>query len=378
MPRGYDVIVIGCGAMGSAVCDCLARRGVRVLGLERFDIPHEMGSSHGGTRIIRKAYLQDPRYCPLVETSYALWRELEDESGEELLLSAGCLNMGPPDHDSIRGMLQSAQQHGLAHEVLDRGDIRRRWAIFEPNEGDVGVYEPDAGVLFPERCIRAYLERSRRNGAEIRTRTRVTGWRGSANDCRLETETETLECHRLVITAGAWLGELVPDLSLPLQVERQVQAWFRPAEMEAFSQGRMPGFIHFAGNGAFYGIPAVDERGVKFCRHHGGEMTTAETVRREVTPADTEEIRFFLARHVPAADGPPTETKVCLYTNTPDDHFIVDRLPEHPNVFVAGGFSGHGFKFAPVVAEAISDLIGDGFTAHPIGLFRMNRFGCDS
>ena len=305
MSNRYDAIVVGCGAMGSAACYHLASRGLSVLGIEQFDIPNEMGSSHGGTRFIRKAYFEDPQYVPLVVSAFKMWRELEREIGTTLLRSAGCLNMGPPDHECIRGVRRSVEEHNLPHELLNRDEIVRRWPIFQPNDGDVGVYESDAGILSPECCIQAQIATARKHGATIHTHERVERWEASANGVSIASDAGNFACRNLVLCAGPWLGELVAELRPVLNVERQVQAWFRPTDAAAFSHQRMPAFIHFLSDRAFFGIPAIDDRGVKFGRHHGGEITSADSVNREPTPDDEATIREYLARHVPDADGSP-------------------------------------------------------------------------
>ncbi len=373
MSNRYDAIVVGCGAMGSAACYHLASRGLTVLGIDRFDIPNEMGSSHGNTRLIRKAYFEDPRYVPLAVAAFKMWRQLERENETTLLQSAGCLNIGPPDHECIRGVRRSVEEHNLPHELLNRDEIVRRWPIFRPNELDVGVYESEAGILSPERCIEAQIAMARKRGATIHTHERVQRWEASVNGVAVTSHAAEYSCRNLVLCAGPWLGELAAELQPVLTVERKVQAWFRPTDAATFSHQRMPAFIHFLPDRAFFGTPAIDERGVKFGRHHGGEITSADSVNREPTPHDESMVRSYLRQHVPDADGSPIEMKVCLYTNTPDDHFVVGFHPHHRGVILAGGFSGHGFKFAPVIGAAIADLVAHGRTDFPIGLFAPDR-----
>ncbi|QDV92346.1 Monomeric sarcosine oxidase [Phycisphaerae bacterium RAS2] len=390
--RPFDAMVLGVGAMGAAACYHLAQRGLRVVGLEQFDLCHDRGSSHGRSRVFRKAYFEDPRYVPLLHEAYAAWGRLEQETGQTLLNFVGCLNIGRADHPCLRGVRASVTQHGLAHEVLSAEEVRRRHPAFEPPPDHVAVYEADAGYLCPEDCVRAMADRARRAGAELRERTVVRSWRalkpagagGAA--VRVETDDGAIVAGALVITAGAWLPSIAAELGLPLTVERQVQAWFTPKEPARFAPGTMPVFIHFldgdvntasasAANlsGAFYGIPDHGQ-GVKIARHHGGTATTADTVDRAAHPADEADIRRYIRAHMPTADGPLRDAKVCLYTNTPDDHFVIDRHPSHENVFLAGGFSGHGFKFAPVVGEALADLVTTGHSRLPGELFAMGRF----
>ncbi|HKQ49064.1 MAG TPA: N-methyl-L-tryptophan oxidase [Phycisphaerae bacterium] len=373
MSKKYDAVVLGVGAMGSAACYHLARRGLSVLGIEQFEIGHDRGSSHGRTRVIRKAYFEDPRYVPLLHECYALWHELEAASGETLMQTTGCLNMGPAGHECILGVRESVERHELPHEFLAADEIRRRWSVFQPNEGDVGVFEADGGMLFPEKCVAAHVRLAEARGCRILQRARVEGWSATPGGVVVQAGGERFEARHLVITAGAWLPVIAAQLGLPLIIERQVQAWFAPAEAEAFAVGRMPVFIHFLSDRSYYGLPHVGDGAVKVARHHGGTATTADTADRTVSAADEADIRSYLLRHLPEADGKLLDAKVCLYTNTPDDHFIIDRHPRHENVSVAGGFSGHGFKFSGLVGRVLSDLIVDGRTASPIELFSIAR-----
>jgi sarcosine oxidase len=374
--RSYDAIVIGVGAMGAATCRALASRGARVLGLERFDLCHDRGSSHGRSRVVRKAYFEDPRYVPLLHAAYALWRELASQTGEEILHRTGCLNLGPADHECVRGARQSAEEHALPHEVLTAAEVRARWPVLDPAEGDVGIYEADAGFVVPERCVRLLADEARRRGAELREREPVRRWSSDGPDLAVATERATYRCRQLVVAAGPWLGRIpgpVP-LELPLRVERQVQLWFRPRGPERFRAGRLPVLIHFLGGRAYYAVPASADDLFKVARHHGGETAEPDAVRRRVTAADEADVRSYLRRHVPEADAAPAASEVCLYTNTPDDHFVIDRHPGREDVFVAGGFSGHGFKFAPLVGEIVADLMLQGRTRHPVELFSARRF----
>ena len=367
--------------MGAAACDHLARRGQRVLGIEQFELGHDRGSSHGQTRVIRKAYFEDSRYVPLLHDAYRLWRELEIVSGKPLMRMAGCVNIGPADHPAIVGVLKSANDHHLPHEVLTAEVIRSRWPAFNCEERDIGVYEAEAGFLRPERCIGAMAESARCNGAVLHMNECVVRWEATDECVRVETDRDRYDASKLVVTAGPWLSSVCSDLGLPLRVERQVQTWFTPTCAPDFGVGRLPSFIHFTGERAYYGIPIDADapppfnHAVKIARHHGGEIITPDTVQREVTSADEADVRGYIRRFMPGADGPLAAAKVCLYTNTPDDYFIIDRHPQHAHVFLAGGFSGHGFKFAPVVGEVLADLVTTGTTRHPIDLFSIARFG---
>jgi len=370
----YDAIVLGVGGMGSAACYHLARRGLSVLGIEQFEVGHDRGSSHGRSRVIRKAYFEDPRYVPLLHECYSLWGELEAAACEKLLHVTGCLNLGPSEHESIRGVRESAVRHNLPHEILSGDEVRRRWPIFQPNDGDVGLYETDGGMLLPEKCIAGHVRLAESHGCRILQRTRVENWSATPRGATVQTADGRFECRHLVITAGAWLPVIAAQLGLPLAIERQVQAWFEPKEPAQFGIGRTPVFIHFLGDRSYYGLPHNGDAAVKVARHHGGAITTADTVDRTVTAADQADIRSYLSRHLPKADGKLLDAKVCLYTNTPDDHFIIDRHPAHENVLIAGGFSGHGFKFAPVVGKTLASMAAEEPVSKGLGMFHLSRF----
>lgn len=384
--NNYDVIVIGVGAMGAGICWRLARRGLSVLGLEQFAIAHDRGSSHGRSRVIRKAYFEDPRYVPLLHRTYEMWSALEDAAREKLVYRCGCLNLGPPDHPCIEGVQHSAKTHRLDHERLDAAEVHRRWPGIEPSPGDVGVFERDAGFLVPERCVTAMARQAEASGAEILTGSRVVRWSARHGRATVQTQAGQFACRQIVLSSGPWLANVlgverggdsgqadVSGLRLPLRVERQVQLWFEPNKRELFRVDALPAFIHFTGAETFYGIPELGDEGVKVARHHGGAITTADDIDRAVRPADEEAVRGYLRRHLPQADGRRIDGQVCMYTNTPDDHFIVDRHVAHDNVWIVGGFSGHGFKFAPVVGEIVTDLVTEGRTDHPIEFLRAGR-----
>ncbi|MFO0973552.1 MAG: N-methyl-L-tryptophan oxidase [Phycisphaerae bacterium] len=374
----FDDIVLGVGAMGSAACVHLARRGRRVLGLEQFDIAHDQGSSHGRSRVIRKAYFEDPRYVPLLLRAYDLWRELETDwvrarpaDAEPLLHITGGLNIGPPSHPAIAGVLASVQQHELAHERLSAADVCRRHPALQPAPDDVAIFEADAGFVLPEAGIRAHAALARLAGADIRTRQRVTAVSIDAAPIRVATASGEFTAERLIIAGGAWLPALAPGL-FSLRVERQVQFWFQPREPALFTPARLPVFIHFLADRSYYGIPATGG-GVKVCRHHGGATVTPESVDRVARPADEADVRAYLRAHLPAADGPLLDALVCLYTHPPDENFILGPHPRNPRVLIAGGFSGHGYKFAPVIGEILADLATDARTRHDIRLFDPRR-----
>lgn len=376
-----DVAVVGLGAVGSATLAALAARGVRAVGFDRHMPPHPSGSSHGGRRMIREAYFEAPFYVPLIRAAYDGWAELERRSGRTLLRITGGLMVGPPDGELVRGALASARAHGLAHELLDPAEIRRRFPPFRPPDGSAGVLERRAGMLDPEACVRAFLKLAAAGGAELRTGEPVLGWEASAGGVTVRSASGRLRARRLLLAAGAWTPGLVSELGLPLVVERMVQFWFRPADagkaedaptgsldtLPAWAWEHTPGKL-------CYGFPA-GRRGIKVGLHQDGEPADPDGVRREVAEAEVAGMRETLRPFLPAAAGPLAEASVCLYTNAPDRHFVLGPHPEEPAVVVASACSGHGFKFAPVLGEALADLLLDREPAFDLSPFRLERFG---
>ncbi len=373
----YDAIVAGLGGMGSATAYQLAGRGKRVLGLERFSPAHDRGSSHGRSRIIRQAYFEDPAYVPLLFRAYELWERLEEETGEELMTLTGGLMMGRREGELVAGSVRSAEEHGLPYELLDADEIRGRFPPFSPDPETVALYEEKAGFVRPEETVRAHLDRAGSLGADLRFEEPVVSWEASEDGVRVETQGGSYEAERLVITPGAWAPQLLADLGLPLEVERQVMYWFEPAGgIEPFLPDRFPIYIWEPDDGnMFYGFPAQDEdRGVKTAFFRlGGVPTTPETIDREVYEEEVDLIRAYLAEHVPDLAGRCLEARACMYTNTPDQNFVISLHPELEQVAIACGFSGHGYKFCSVVGEILADLATEGSTPHPIDLFSPDR-----
>ncbi len=372
MTPAYDVIVLGLGGMGSAAAYHLAALGKRVLGLEQFTPAHDRGSSHGGTRIIREAYFEDPAYVPLVQHAYTRWQALEQATGQDLLRLTGGLMISRPDSGLLAGALASARLHDLPHTILSAADIRRRYPIFQPEPDEIGVYEPRAGLLRPEACVRAHLELAARHGAELHFEEPAIRWTAENDSIVVETARGRFSAERLVITAGPWAAGVIRELAPHLRVERVPVFWFQPGSAAAFDPAICPVYIwHRAELGFFYGFPQIEGQ-VKVARHYAGQNATPETLDRTVHTAEIDEMRAILARFIPDIAGNVTNTSVCMYTNSPDLNFIVDRHPQHANVVVAAGFSGHGFKFCPVIGELLAALATDP-AAMPIELFRWSR-----
>ncbi len=370
------MIVIGLGAMGSAVAYHLAAKGTRVLGLDRYHPPHQFGSSHGLTRIIREAYFEHPSYVPLVQRAYQLWADLEKLSGRKLLRQTGGLMIGPPDGVLVSGARRSAEEHRLLHQVLSSTELRARYPIFSPEANMVAVWEPRAGILFPELAVQTHLEQAVKRGASLRFNEPVLRWEPEGEGVRVFTATVTYSARRLLLSAGAWLGALLgASADLPLSAERQVLLWFEPrSQAEQFQPENCPIYIwEYAPHRFFYGFPDLGD-GVKVAVHHEGQLTEPEKIPREVNEDEIQTMRSLLRRFLPPADGVLKSTVVCIYTNTPDEHFILDYHPAHPQVLVASPCSGHGFKFSSVIGELAAILLANQKPSFDLSLFRINRF----
>jgi sarcosine oxidase len=370
-----DVVVVGLGAMGSAALHHLARRGLRTLGIEQFSPGHDRGSSHGATRIIRLGYFEDPSYVPLVRAAYPLWRELEAEAREQLLTVTGIVEIGAPDGELINGTLASARLHGLAHEVLDAAAVMRRFPAFRIPSHYVGVFQGDGGFLAAEAAIHAQLRLARAAGAEIRTNERVRAVEPAADGVRIVTERGTIKAAQAIVAAGSWLPVLLPQLPMRLRVTRQVLGWFTPTDGAPFTADKCPVFLLESGDGMFYGFPPHGGSGIKFAKHHHQDETIdPEAPTRPFSPDDEAILRHALAAHLPAANGALIDAKICRYTMTPDGDFLLDRLPGAKQIIIASPCSGHGFKFAPVIGQALADLVERGETWHDLSRFRLRSF----
>jgi sarcosine oxidase len=367
------VIVIGLGIMGSATAWALARRGVRVVGLEQYAPFHVLGSSHGKTRIIREAYFESPEYVPLVQRAYELWDELGERTGRRLLRVTGGVSIGRLDSPFIVGARESAQRHGLAHELLDAQEARKRFPVLALPDDFVALVEGRAGILFAEECWRAFCEDAVRHGAELRFGVRVHGFAPDGEGMTVETESGRLRADRVVVTAGPWSATLLADLGLPLEVRRVLVVHVQPDDPTRFRPEVLPIFIMDVPEGEYYGFPFLPDQGVKFGRHDDGEVCTPESVRRTVTDDEVRWMTGVLERYLPGAAREVLMTVTCLYTMTPDSHFVIDRHPEWPQVVFAAGFSGHGFKFASVMGEALADLALEGASRLPIGFLSFRR-----
>jgi sarcosine oxidase len=377
------VIVLGLGAMGSSAACHLAARGHRVMGFDRHTPPHRFGSSHGHTRIFRRAYFEDPRYVPLLVRARELWSDLERESGEKLFQNAGMLSIGMPGGTLVERTLQSAREFNLPEPLIFTAEeLRGRWPAFLVADGADAVLEESAGTLAPEACVTAQLKEAVKLGAELHFDAPVLSWSAGGGSVTVRTERGTWTAERLVIAAGPWAPETLPDMDVELKVLRQAVFWLRPRDPGPFRE--IPMFIFDAEDGApkVYGFPLADapEEGVKIAVHGtlALEGITAEctpaTVDREIRPSDEAYLRRRLATTVPAlATAEVVHAETCLYTVTPDENFVLGEHPQHPEVIVAAGFSGHGFKFASVVGEIVADLVEEGKTKMEIEFLSATR-----
>ena len=371
----YDLIVLGCGAVGSAAAYEAARRGLRVLGLDRFDPPHDQGSSHGRTRMIRQAYFEHPDYVPLVLRAYERWAELERAAGRTLYRETGLLEIGPADGEVVPGVKGAAAAHRLAVDELSPDEIERRFPGFRVPAGMVGVFERRAGFLHVARCIAAQLEQAAARGAELRTNEAVRAWRVDGATVVVETDAGRYEAGALAIAAGPWSSGVLRDLNVRLAVRRKPQYWFAPRTNDYRADDGTPAFLYETGDGVFYGFPVVGPEGLKCAEHSGGApLDDPAQSSRAVDRADLARVERFLAAHLPGMSTTLVDHAPCLYTMSPDANFLVDRHPAAPHTAFVAGLSGHGFKIAPVLGEALVDLALEGRSSLPIGFLSAARF----
>ncbi|MBC8108326.1 MAG: N-methyl-L-tryptophan oxidase [Anaerolineae bacterium] len=378
MHNGYDVIVIGVGGMGSSTCYELARRGVRVLGLEQFGIAHDRGSSHGYTRMIRLAYYEHADYVPMLRRAYEKWREIETVSGEKILHITGGIYAGASDGELVPQSANAAREYGIEHETLDRAEIAKRFPqLLLPNDF-IGLFEPAAGFVRPELAVSTFVRHAMLAGAEIHVNEPVLAWSAEPNAISVTTDVATYTADRVIFTAGPWTSKLVRDLGIPLVVTRQVLGWVQPNDSAPFGRNRFACWaIEQPDESLYYGAPLNDfEPGLKIAHHKPGPPTDPDDVSRDLTPTDERAVQRIVTDVLPSAAGAITEMRVCLYTNSPDSHFIIGEHPNDSRILLACGFSGHGFKFASVMGEVMCDLATKGRTTLPIEFLSPTRFRC--
>jgi sarcosine oxidase len=371
-----DVVVLGVGGMGSATVYHLARRGHDVVGIERYDVPHSHGSSHGISRIIRLPQYEDPAYVPLVERAFDLWDELDAGHPHPLLHRVGSVDAGPDDGESVyAGSKLACETHDIDHEDLTASELNERFPGYDLPPDHRAVYQPDGGFLHPEQCIVAHVQAAQARGATVRACETAEGRDATGVRSSARTDRAEYAADRLVVTAGAWTGRLLPALSHLLEPERQVLGWFQPTDPDRFAPERFPVFVADVAEGHFYGFPTYRVPGFKVGKfNHRGETGAPAELARDPDAADERLLREFTERYFPDAAGPTMRLSTCMFTNTPDGDFLLDTHPDHASVVVGAGFSGHGFKFASVVGEILADLAESGETSHGIGPFRIDRF----
>ncbi|MCY3699625.1 MAG: N-methyl-L-tryptophan oxidase [Gemmatimonadetes bacterium] len=370
----HDFAVIGLGAIGSATAAELVRRGHSVVGFDRYTPPHTMGSAHSDTRMIRAAWYHGSPYMPLVRDAFRRWKKLERSSGRTLLRTGGALMMGPEDGRVFAGSpLRGVVRPDTGDLLLSVEEVVERFPWLRPGHGTVTIYEPGAAVLSLEACLETMLEVA--EGADLRFDEPAVGWSASAAGVRVRTERGEYSARRLAIAAGAWTPQLLPELSLPLEVERTVQYWFEPAGAHAGALAEGPAWVwELAREGTWYGFPPT-ERGLKAGMHfQAGRGTDVERVDRAVGTEETRELRRLFGRYAPGVAGALAHASVCLYTNTPDEDFILDRHPDHPEAVLFAGGSGHAFKFAPVLGSLLADLLTDEPPSGALAPFSIDRF----
>jgi monomeric sarcosine oxidase len=373
----YDVIVLGTGGVGSAALFHLAKRGAKVLGLDRFPPGHDRGSSHGRTRIIRQAYFEHPDYVPLLKRAYELWADLSDRCGKQLYHEIGLLQIGPPDGQVIQGVLRSAKLHNLSVQRLTAEETQHRFPGFRLSDGWQSVYEQHAGYLEVENSVLAHLSEARSLGAELRTGVEVRRWHTDGAGVVVETDFDQVRAAELVVAAGPWASSFLAELGVKLDVLRAPVFWY-PIDDDSLRADRgCPAYL-FDIPQCPYGIPVVDGLGFKIAEHGNRQskqpLADPLTVDRDLDVSDQNRVEEFLERHIPGVmRGQPIHS-VCMYTMSPDENFIVDIHPKHPQVSFAAGLSGHGFKFTCVLGEILADLALNGRTDHPIGFLNCRRF----
>ncbi len=371
----YDVVVLGLGGMGSAALYQLAKRGISACGIEQHHVAHDLGSSHGEVRVIRKAYHEHPDYVPLLHRAYDLWAETEAEAGQSLMTACGLVLAGAPDSETIRGLDECYARHDLPRERLDRASLRERVPQMHVPEDFEAFFDPIGGYLRIERCVQAHLKLAGDHGAEIRLHERAISWTADTGGVSVATDKGELRASALIITMGPWAREVLLELGIQSKVLRKVQLWYDSPNIERFREGELPIFLVERDYGIFYGFPSIDDAGLKVAEHSGGEIVDVpDTVDRSLRETDEAPVLRFLGDTFPELRPVLRRFSVCMYTMTPDAHFVLDTHPEYSNVVIGAGFSGHGFKFASVVGEVLADLALEGQTRNPIGFLRLDRF----
>jgi sarcosine oxidase len=374
MSSFYDVAIIGAGAMGSAAAYHLSKTEKGMLVLDQFSPPHDLGSSHGETRIIREAYFESPMYVPLVQKAYELWHQLEEESGEQLFLKTGGLMLGDKDSKVFSGAELSAERYHIWYEELDGKAISERFPAFKAAPETVAVYEKNAGLLYPEACVRAHLTLAQKTNADLHFNEQVNTITTRNGLIEIGTDKEIYLAEKIIVSAGAWLTKLFPELHLPLQVARQVLMWFdfASSHRESFSPGKMPVYIwEYAPKRIFYGFPALGNK-LKVAIHHEGVITDPDTIDRAVHDDEIKQLFDIISQFLDV-EVRFSHAAVCMYTNTPSEDFIIDHHPQNKNIIIASPCSGHGFKFSSAIGKLLCDIVCERNLDFDISLFSIGK-----
>ena len=375
MSNSYDTIVLGLGGVGSSAAFALAKRGCRVLGIDQFSPPHPFGSSHGETRIIRKSYFEHPAYVPLLRRAYNLWTGLELRSGARLYFPTGLLEIGPADGVVIPGVLRSASEFNLPIERHTMPEAMARYPGLQGNESWTVIFEKDAGYLLVEECVKAHLDCATKLGATLLTQQKVIGWDADGKGVMVRTHSNEYRADRLIVAAGPWAGALLSRIGFPLQVLHKHVYWYETKHASYRQADGFPCFFFETPTGHFYGFPERDALGLKIARHSGGQKVQSEIDGAHAkNQEDQVAVESFLSDNLPQTSRHLTRWSGCYYTMTPDEHFIVDTLPDIPQVTVVAGLSGHGFKFTSVLGELAADLAMSEQIPFDLSFLKLARF----
>ena len=376
MNKSFDVVVLGLGANGSSALYHLSKTGLKVFGIDQFKPPHTHGSSHGQSRIIRQAYHENPFYVPLVREAYNFWYEMEKTSGKKLFLKTGGIMLGNSNSAVVNGAKLSASTHNVPFEFLDNNSIKKRFPALQPSDNTVGVLEKEAGILFPEDCIETYLDQAHKNGASLQYNERVLKIIPFDDSVQIITDEAIYRTSKLIVSAGAWLNQLMPDLQLPLTIERQVLYWIKssnPKSKEYFLPGNLPIYIwEYLPGKIFYGFPDLGD-GIKIAFYHGGESVTPGTLMPAVSKDEIDNIMAIAEKYL-NIQPEFNYSATCMYTNTPDANFIIDYHPQHKNIIIASPCSGHGFKFASLTGKLLCSMAIEEKIEFDLSPFSISRY----
>ncbi|CAM4326608.1 N-methyl-L-tryptophan oxidase [Lacicoccus alkaliphilus] len=376
MTKHYEVIVIGAGSMGMAAGYYLAEQGIKTLMIDAFDPPHASGSHSGDTRLIRHACGEGYDYVPLAMRAQALWDDLQTKTSERIFLKTGVVTFGPSDSLFVQTAINGGLEYDLNLDTLSADEINARWPGIAVPDGQIGCYEPDAGVLFSENAIRTFRRLALERGAELKVNSPVMNIDAFADSVKVETNTESFTADKLIISGGAWNKKILDDLDLKLRIQpsRQTIAWF-DSDDALYRADDFPGFFADVPTGVYYGFPSIDGSGLKVGRYDNGEEIDPEYYNQEFGALDKDEgdLRGFLGEYMKEANGSLDVGRTCMFTNTPDENFIIDKHPAHDHIAIAAGFSGHGYKFSSAVGEILGELVTKGEASQDISLFKATR-----